>query len=467
MRILVTGATGYVGGRLIPRLIEEGHQVTVLVRHPDRVTGREWANKVELVVGDLLGSDLPEIDDINVAYYLVHSMTESKDFAARDVEAVNRFLSIIPRECHVIYLGGIQPEGNTASKHLASRIEVGNILKLNRPTTEFRAGPIIGSGSASFEMVRNLTERLPFMIAPKWVKNRVRPIAIRDMLEYLLKAAETQPVGSFDIGAKDLRFIDMMMQWAEVRNLKRFVIPIPILAPTLAARWVGLVTPITNRLAIPLVEGMLSDIVGDPSAAEKEFPKIKPIHYRKAVKLAQSRIESNFIETRWSGALGNSKPFILEEREGIIHETRRIHSNTSGSNIFKVISSAGGNTGWFAWNWAWKIRGFIDGLIGGPGLRRGRRHPEELLQGEALDFWRVEKVIPNRLIRLRAEMKVPGKAWLEWEIEETEQNTFLKQTAFFNPNGILGRLYWVFLYPIHGRIFSDMIKSIIRRAEAY
>ena len=466
MKILVTGATGYVGGRLIPRLLELGHSITVLVRNPSNIKGRIWSEKVEILKGDLLNPEsLNFPNDIEVAYYLVHSMAGKVDFARQDATAAENFLKELTPKTHIIYLGGIAPEGKNPSKHLASRIEVGRILASHGNVTEFRAGPIIGSGSASFEMVRNLTERLPIMIAPKWVNNHIRPIAIRDMLEYLIQASMKKPAGIFDIGSEPLRFIDMMSQWAEVRNLKRWIVPVPVLAPWLAARWVGLVTPIPNRIAVPLVQGMLTSIIGNTSRASEVFPEIKPRTYAEAVHLAEERIEKNFIETRWSGALGSERSFILEEREGIIHETRALKTTASCEQVYRVFSKAGGENGWFAWNWAWKLRGFLDRLIGGPGIRRGRRDPEQMLPGEAIDFWRVEEVIPNKLIRLRAEMKVPGRAWLEWRVTQDSEGSSLTQTAFFNPNGISGRLYWILLYPIHGWIFSDMIKTIVHRAE--
>ncbi len=467
MKILVTGATGYVGGRLIPRLLDQNHEVTVLVRNPSNIKGRPWSDDVRVIHGDLLLDEnlkLPE--DTEVAYYLIHSMAGSEDFATQDAKAAQNFLNAISDNSHVIYLGGIAPEAANPSKHLASRLEVGQILRSHSLTTEFRAGPIIGSGSASFEMVRNLTERLPIMIAPRWVNNEVRPIAIRDMLEYLLQAAASRPCGIYDIGADPLRFIDMMLQWAKVRKLKRWIIPIPLLAPWLAARWVGLVTPIPNRIAVPLVKGMQTSILGNTNEAKNQFPTIRPMPYLDAVQLAKNRIEQNFIETRWSGALGNQRSFILEEKEGIIHETRSMHTSANPESVFRVFCSAGGETGWFAWNWAWKIRGLIDRIIGGPGIRRGRRHPVEVFPGEAIDFWRVEEVSKNKLLRLRAEMKVPGNAWLEWSVEPINgSGSEIKQTAFFNPSGVSGRLYWILLYPIHGWIFNDMIKEIVRRAE--
>jgi uncharacterized protein YbjT (DUF2867 family) len=379
MHILVTGATGYVGGRLIPRLIELGHRVSILVRNPSHVEGRPWHQYVDVIQGDLLSNASIRIPEtVAIAYYLVHSMAGNADFQQADILAASRFTEILPPGTHVIYLGGIRPEGDCISKHLESRIEVGAILAHKHPTTEFRAGPIIGSGSASFEMVRNLTERLPIMIAPKWVNNRVRPIAIRDMLSYLIAAAEVRPKGTVDVGATPLTFLDMMTQWAELRKLRRLIIPVPVLAPKIAARWVGWVTPIPNRIAIPLVQGMLTSIIGDTNEAARLFPNIRPMPYRDAISLAQQRMAQHFIETRWSGSMGSQPAFVLEEREGIIHETRIIRTQASAQQVFDVFITAGGDRGWFAWNWAWTIRGVLDRWLGGPGLRRGRRHPSEV-----------------------------------------------------------------------------------------
>lgn len=336
MRILVTGATGYVGGRLVPRLLERGHTVRVLVRDPSRLQGRPWLSQVEVVQGSLEASPSQHpdhassldraLEGVDVAYYLVHAMLAGGDFPQLESGQAETFAQSAHRAGvgRVIYLGGLQPKGVPPSPHLASRAKVGETLRAWVPTTEFRAGPIIGSGSASFEMVRYLTERLPIMVAPRWVLNLVSPIAIRDVLSYLLLALDREPLGVVEIGSAPLTFRAMMETYAAVRGLKRLILPLPVLAPHLAALWVGLVTPIPNRLALPLVEGILHPLVADTRRAQELFPQIAPIPYRTAVELALERIALGEVETRWSGALLAGPSYALEDREGIIREVRRV-----------------------------------------------------------------------------------------------------------------------------------------------
>lgn len=470
--ILVTGATGYVGGRLIPRLLERGYAVRVLVRDAERVEGRDWADRVSIIEGDLLEPATlgPAVAGIATAYYLVHAMGSRGDFAERDRRAAEHF-GIAARQAgvkHTIYLGGLQPDAGEASPHLASRAETGRVLAERLAVTEFRAGPIIGSGSASFEMVRYLTERLPAMVAPKWIKNLVQPIAIRDILAYLLAAAEYEPIGIIDVGGEQLTFKQMMLQYAEVRGLRRIIVPVPVLAPGLAARWVGFVTPISNSLAVPLVEGVVRPLTADTGKAEAAFPDVKPIGYQQAVALALSKIGMGEIETRWSGAVGEGEGEVLrlEDRGGIVREFRRVRADCSAEQLFAAFTSLGGKRGYLSFDWAWWLRGVADQLVGGPGLRRGRRHPDELLAGEAMDFWRVEEVDrPNRL-RLRAEMKVPGVAWLQWEARRDPRDgqTYLEQTAAFRPRGLPGFLYWWAMYPMHMLMFTRMARKIANYA---
>jgi uncharacterized protein YbjT (DUF2867 family) len=467
--VLVTGATGYVGGRLVPRLLAAGATVRVLVRNADRIRGREWADRVGVVTGDVHDEEALRValDGVDAAYFLIHSMHAVADFAERDRAAAGGFAAAAAAAgvSHVVYLGGLLPGGSDVSTHLASRAEVGDILRATVPTTEFRAGPIIGSGSASFEMIRYLTERLPMMIAPRWIRNDVQPIAIRDVLSYLVAALDAGPLGVVDIGADRLSFLETMKVYAEVRGLRRVITPVPVLAPRLAALWVGLVTPIPNRLAVPLIRGIIHPVVADLARARRHFPEIEPLPYRDALRLAFQRVEQGAVPTRWSGALGGTAPaYDMTEAEGVIREVRSVHVAASPETVFNVLSRLGGDRGWLVWNWAWKLRGAMDRVAGGPGLRRGRRDPSQLLAGEALDFWRVEIVQPPSLLRLRAEMKVPGAAWLEWATYEEDGGTRLVQTATFAPRGLSGTLYWYTLYPVHRSIFSGLIRAIGRAA---
>ncbi len=468
--VLLTGATGYVGGRLAPRLIERGYAVRVLARDPERLAARPWRSQVEVYAGDVGDPESLRraLQGVEVAYYLVHSMQSSGDFAGRDRHNASTFAQAARATGlkHLIYLGGLLPREGTPSAHLSSRAEVGAILRDALPCTEFRAGPIIGSGSASFEMVRYLTERLPVMVTPRWIDNEVSTIAIRDVLSHLLESAERAPMGIVEIGAPPLTFRAMMQIYAQERGLKRWIFKTPVLAPRLAALWVGLVTPIPNRLAVPLVEGIVHSLIADTTRAQALFPQIQPMDYRDAVRLALTRIAERAVETHWSGALGATHTYSLEDWEGVICEERTTLVNASPQTVFRTFCALGGETGWLAWNWAWRLRGFIDKLLGGPGLRRGRRHPYELLPGEAVDFWRVERVVANRLLRLRAEMKTPGKAWLEFEAIPEGEQTRLVQRALFEPRGLSGALYWYALYPIHRVIFSDMVRALAQRAEA-
>ncbi len=465
MRILVTGATGYIGGRLVPRLLAAGHKVRVMVRDASRIAGRPWFDSVEVAEADILDLDSLKkaLNEVDIAYYLVHSMM-SAGFQETDRRAAQNFVAATPAALdRVIYLGGLLPHGEQRSEHLRSRAEVGEILRESLPVLEFRAGPIIGSGSASFEMLRYLTERLPTMIAPRWIENLVQPISIRDVLDYLLLAAGRDITGVIEIGSDRLTFRQMMESYAEVRGLRRTILAVPIPAPRVAGLWVGLVTPIPNRLAVPLIEGIVEPVVADTTRAEAHFPEVRPRSYRDAVVAALERDSQT--ETRWSDALHAAPAYEFSDREGLMREVRSLPVKATPARVFNTFSSMGGDSGWRAWNAAWQIRGFLDRMVGGPGLRRGRRHPQELLIGEALDFWRVEAIEQDQMLRLRAEMKVPGEAWLQWEVVKEGAGARLIQTAIFAPRGLLGALYWYGIYPLHARIFSDMARAIAKEAE--
>ncbi|MGZ5476983.1 MAG: DUF2867 domain-containing protein [Thermoanaerobaculia bacterium] len=465
MRLLVTGATGYVGGRLIPHLLAAGYTVRVLVRDASRIAGRPWLSRVEVAGGDVRDRDsvARALEGVDQAYYLVHSMMAA-GFEETDRRAATSFAAAAPPTLRkVIYLGGLLPQGEQRSKHLRSRAEVGAILARSLPVLELRAGPVIGSGSASFEMVRYLTERLPAMVAPRWINNPVQPIAVGDVLRYLVEAASLEETGVVEIGADVLTFRSMMQTYASVRGLRRFIVPVPVLAPRVAGLWVGLVTPIPNSLAVPLIEGIVEPVLADTTRARQLMPGIEPVRYRDAVVAALSRDDE--VETRWSGALHRSGEVERTDSEGAMREVRTVGTSASPHRLFESFTSLGGSRGWRGWNGAWWLRGLLDRMVGGPGLRRGRRHPHRLFAGEALDFWRVEAIVPDRLLRLRAEMKLPGSATLQWEVEEDGGRSRLVQTALFVPRGLWGALYWYGLYPIHTLIFSDLAHAIAKEAE--
>lgn len=467
MTVLVTGATGYIGGRLTSRLVERGVPVRLLVRDPRRIRGRWWEHDVDVVTGDLFNAESLEraLDGVSQAYYLVHSMTDAVNFAERDRVAAHNFVRAAGRLTHCIYLGGLVPDVVDASEHLQSRGETGAILREGLPTTEFRAGPIVGSGSASFEMVRYLAERLPFMIAPKWITNQVQPIAVRDVLTYLVRAREHGPAGIVEIGGADvLSFRDMLQGYAAERGLRRTIIAVPVMTPWLASRWIDKITPIPASLATPLVEGIAHPVLADTSKARELFPDVRPMAYRTAVQRALARLTEHAVESRWSDALGAGASYELRDREGVLEETRAIYVKATPDQVFRAFCRLGGDQGWLVWNWLWKIRGFLDRMVGGPGLRRGRRDPVSLYLGEAVDFWRVEMVERPRLLRLRAEMRVPGQAWLQFTAIPEGEGTRLIQTALFAPRGLLGLLYWYAMYPAHLFIFGDMANAVAQLA---
>lgn len=477
-RILVTGATGYIGGRLIPRLLDAGYQVRVLVRDASRLQGREWLEKVEISEGDvLIPETLPAaMQGVTAAYYLIHSMMISDDFHERDLTAALNFSQAAEKAGvkRILYLGGLGKAEEDLSPHLRSRQKTGDALReYGVPVTEFRAAIIVGSGSVSFEMIRYLTERLPVMICPQWVYTKVQPIAIRDVLQYLVSSLSIPESANkvIEIGGTDvLTYGDMMLEYAKVRGLRRSLIPVPVLTPRLSSHWVHWMTPIPKEIAKPLIEGLRNEVIVQHPGAEKIFPNIHPIDYRTAVSLALDRLEASHIETTWSDSLASSqgdlKQLVLKTQEGMIIEQRQREVKAPTETTFDIFTSLGGDHGWPYMNWAWHVRGIIDRLIGGVGFRRGRRDPQQVRVGDALDFWRVEAIKKPQTLRLRAEMKVPGEAWLQFEARPLKDDrTLLIQTAFFAPKGLAGFLYWYLLYPIHGLIFSGMISNIAACAE--
>jgi len=478
MRILVTGATGYVGGRLVPQLLARGHAVRCMVRDPSRLQGRPWAAQVEIVRGDVLDADslAPVLAGIEVAYYLVHSLGAGPDFHDRDMRAARTFgeAAATAGVGRIIYLGGLGDATGALSEHLRSRQDTGASLgTAGVPVTEFRAAVIVGSGSVSFEMIRYLTERVPVMVCPSWVYTKIQPIGIRDVLSYLTEAVSTPASAGqvIEIGGSDvLTYGEMMTGYAAERGLTRWLLPVPILTPRLSSYWVHLVTPIPSAIARPLIEGLRNEVIVRDDRARELFPQIVPAGYLESVRRALARFDTENVETSWSDALTSShptsEPVLLTTQDGMVMERRQLIVNASPERAFAVFSSLGGATGWLRLNWAWQLRGFLDRLVGGVGMRRGRRHPHHVRVGDAVDFWRVEAVEPGRLVRLRAEMKVPGRAWLEFHARTQEDGrTLVTQTAFFSPRGLFGLVYWYALYPIHGLIFGGMIREIGRRAE--
>jgi uncharacterized protein YbjT (DUF2867 family) len=479
MHVLVTGATGYIGGRLVPRLLEAGHIVRVLARDPARLQGRSWESEVEVVEGDVLkpATLTAAMQDIEAAYYLIHSMGDSADFHARDLRAARNF-GAAAKDAGVqrlIYLGGLGDPQAALSPHLRSRQETGAVLSESGvPVTEFRAAVIVGSGSLSFEMIRYLTERVPIMICPKWVYTRVQPIAIRDVLSYLVLALETPACNGqiIEIGGADvLTYGQMMEGYAAVRGLRRWLVPVPVLTPRLSSYWVHWVTPVPSSIARPLIEGLRNEVVVRDNAAREMFPEVEPLDYQQAVSLSLAQLNAGQVETAWSDALYSSQrdvePLVLTTHEGMILERRQRVVNASPAAAFRAFAGLGGARGWLYFNWAWRLRGIMDRMVGGVGFRRGRRDPQHVRIGDALDFWRVEDVEPDRLLRLRAEMKVPGRAWLQFRAEPLDNGqTRLTQTAFFAPKGLFGLLYWYVLYPVHGLIFSGLIRQLVTLAES-
>lgn len=476
--ILVTGVTGYIGGRLVPQLLEAGYRVRVMVRDPIRLQGRSWIDQVDVVQADVL---MPETLDaalagIDVAFYLIHSMRGGENFHERDIRAAQNFGAAAERQGvkRLIYLGGLGESTAALSQHLRSRQQTGDALReCAVPVTEFRAGVIVGSGSLSFEMIRYLTERVPIMICPRWVFTRTQPIGVRDTLEYLVSAVKTPESAGKIIeigGAEILTYREMMFGYAQARGLRRYMIPVPVLTPYLSSYWVHWVTPIPSDIARPLIEGLRNEVIVHDDTARKLFPDIQPATFAVAVSRALEKLKASEVETSWADALVSSQPdqspAVLSTHEGMFLEQRRQRVTAAPHAVFQAFTRLGGENGWLYFNWAWFLRGLIDRLVGGVGLRRGRRHPTEVRVGDALDFWRVEAVEPDRLLRLRAEMKVPGLAWLQFRAEPLEDgSTQLTQTAFFAPNGLFGLLYWYGLYPLHGLIFSGMIRKLAERAE--
>ncbi len=479
-RVLVTGASGYIGGRLVGELLDAGYRVRCLVRTPGKIAAAPWADRAEVMQGDILG-DLTEVmADVDAVYYLVHTIGATSDWVQRDRRAAEnvRDQAAASGVARIVYLGGL---GDTSdrelSPHLASRHEVGQVLASGSvPVTELRAAVIIGSGSASFEMLRYLVEVLPVMVTPKWVDTRCQPIAVRDVLRYLVEVLGAPATAGrvLEIGGLDVvSYREMMQQYAQVAGLRRRrLIRVPVLTPSLSSHWVGLVTPLPRSLARPLVDSLINEVIVHDDTIRHLLPG--PLFtYRQAVEAALGRERTGSVMTSWASAeLGGREPADPMPTDpdwaggSVLADRRELHVDAPPTAVFAAVSAIGGRTGWYAGEWLWSLRGFADKLIGGVGMRRGRRDPVALRVGDPVDFWRVEAIDDGTLLRLHAEMKVPGEAWLEWKIEPDGAGSTLRQFARFHPRGLWGRAYWYSVAPFHGFVFPGLLHGIADDAVA-
>ncbi len=482
-RALVLGATGYLGGRLVPRLLAGGYVVRVLARDPARLAAFAWGDEVEVVGGSATDAAVmtEATADVDVVFYLIHSMGQGSGFEQTDLEAAQT-VATAAADAHVgriVYLGGLHPNGVELSPHLRSRVEVGEVMLASGvPTLVLQAGVVIGSGSASFEMIRHLTDVLPYMPAPRWVRNRIQPIAVRDVLYYLLAAARVPDDvnRAVDIGGPDvLRYGQMMNGYAVEAGLpQRAIAPLPVLTPGLASHWVNLVTPVPRSIARPLIASLVHDCVMDDHDIDALIPPPEEglTPYRRAVALALGRVEADSVETSWqdaevSGLPSDPLPSDPDWAGRTVYtDHQEVRTDAPPEKVWAVIAGIGGENGWYSAPLLWAIRGWMDRLVGGVGLARGRRSRAKVAVGDVVDFWRVEAVEPGRLLRLRAEMKVPGLAWLDLQCEPHGDGTLYRQRAVFFPAGLAGRLYWLAVLPFHGFIFRGMAERITAAAEA-
>ncbi len=471
--ILLTGASGYIGGRLLPMLESKGVRVRCLARHPSYLRTRV-GEATEVVDGDLLEPDSLEtaLDGVKTAYYLVHSMGAAGDFEERDRVAAHNFGQAASRAgvSRIIYLGGLA-QGDTLSTHLASRQEVGRILADSGvPVIEFRASIIIGSGSLSFEMVRALVERVPVMFTPRWVRSCAQPIAVEDVLAYLEAALDLpdEQEGIFEIGGADrVSYDGILREYARQRGLRRIILPVPLMSPHMSSHWLSLVTPLYAKVGRKLIEGVRNEsCVSDPRALGTF--NIHPRGLSEAIARAIDNEDQEIAATHWSDALVDTS----DEHHwwGRPFGTRRVDSYYrvlcyEPEEVFAPIQRIGGENGWYGYNWMWKVRGAMDRFGGGVGLRRGRRDPCDIREGDAIDFWRVEKYVKDRLLLLFAEMKLPGRAWLYFEVGPHEEGSEVRMTAVFDPVGVWGRVYWYAVYPFHFLVFNGMFRGIVKAIE--
>jgi len=478
-RVLLTGASGYVAGRLLPRLEKRGLLVRCLARRPEFLAGRVGP-KTEVVEGDVLREETlaAALEGVHTAYYMVHSMGSAsrEGFEAQDRSGAQNFArqALVAGVRRIVYLGGLGDEDSDLSPHLRSRHEVGRALRASGvPVIEFRASVVIGSGSLSFEMLRALVERLPVMVTPRWVHVTAQPIAINDLLAYLEAALdlETEESRTYEIGgAERISYGGLMREYARQRGLRRVMIPVPVLTPRLSSLWLGLVTPLYARVGRDLIESICHETVVRDDRARHDFA-IEPIGAREAIANALANEDREFAQTRWSDSIsaGGTDPGFFGSYGGVrrgrrLADSRECELDVPPAEAFAPIRRIGGRIGWYGYDRLWHVRGFIDLLIGGVGVRRGRRDPEQLRVGDTVDWWRVETYEPDHFLRMRAEMKLPGRAWLEFEVSPTDRGSTVRQTAVFDPSGVLGLLYWYGIYPLHAVVFRGMLAGIARAA---
>lgn len=474
MKVLLTGANGYIGRRLKHILLQEDISLRILVRNPKSVDA-DVHDYAEVMQGDTF--DIPSLEHalkgVDVAYYLIHSL-QQENYKELDKISAQNFLDAAIRQGvkRIVYLGGLGVKEH-ASEHLVSRIETGEILS-SKPeqiqTLWIRAGVIIGSGSASFEIIRHLTEKLPVMVTPKWVKTLAQPIGVDDVIHYLSAAKDLEVATNLmiDIGSQKMTYKEMMLDCAHALGLRRWIFPLPLLTIKLSSYWLNLFTPVPYNVAKSLIEGLSSEVVIQNDNAVRYFPQIHAVSFTEAVKKAIKEMEENQIFSRWSDAGGGmdiwEQHYKNDASSAILMDRQSLKfTDISKEAVYHTFCSIGGKEGWFGYDWLWEIRGWMDKMIGGAGLNRGRRDMHQLRVGESVDFWRVEDLTINERLLLYAQMKVPGKAWLEFKIKEDE----LLQTAYFYPRGLWGRLYWLILTPVHYLVFRNMIKSILQKAQKY
>jgi len=465
--ILVTGATGYIGNCLIPRLLEKGYRVRAFVREPEKLQAHAWSEQVEVARGDLLDANslVSALENVTAAFYLVHNMSSGRHYEAREAASACNFASMAAGSSlrQIIYLGGLAHPDERIGAHMRSRLQTGEILRSGRvPATEFRASLIIGSGSFSFEMIRWLIEQFPLLVGPPLLKNLAQPIAVQDVLAYLLAALETPASlgGIYEIGGSDtLSYADAMLSYARLRGLKRRILFLPWIPMNLMAKLAGWLTPVPALIARPLIGGMRGSSNVHTAGVEKVFPDIHPQPFREAVLQVLGQLAPSRLDPVWR----NGAPLCRVRTQGFFIENRQVRLDASPDAVYQVVAGMGGKKGWLFLDRLWRLRGQIDKLAGGPGMR-GRSSETSLSENDIVDYYRVESLESGRMLRLKAEVKAPGQGWMEWRTLPSKEGTLLSQTAFFAPKGMPGFAYWVVLWPVHVLVFAGLFRAIARQA---